>query len=254
MDIANQTADTAFGPRKFLRGIGVRQVRLAAGLILFGYVTEHYICHALGNISLEAMEFGLWFHMAFWRSPVGTLLLYPALAVHAFLGLWALYQRRHFKWKTTEFIQLVFGLSIPALLCGHLIGQRLGANMYGLEKSYAQYLYALIFVRPDFFVMQITLMLVVWTHACIGLGIWLRLQPSFPRMAPFLLTGAILLPTLALLGVYRQRRSAVRVAEQQEFVARVRSPTRVGTPAQRATLETIRDYFLLSYAGMIGLV
>jgi adenylate cyclase len=84
-------------PPKFLRGIGVRQVRLATGLILFSYLLSHYLNHALGNISLDVMEYGLLFHMALWRSVPGTTLLYPALAVHACLGLWALYDRRQFK-------------------------------------------------------------------------------------------------------------------------------------------------------------
>src|SRR5439155_19065777 len=79
-----------FNPYRFLRGIGVRQVRLAAGLILFSYLLSHFINHSLGNISLAAMEYGLWFHMALWRSLPGTLLLYPALAIHGSLGLWAL--------------------------------------------------------------------------------------------------------------------------------------------------------------------
>src|SRR4051794_15815638 len=128
----------------FLRGIGVRQVRLTSGFVLFSYLLSHFINHALGNISLDAMEYGLWFHIALWRSPLGTLLLYPALAVHASLGLWALYDRRHFKWKTREAIQLVFGLSIPALICTHLIAQRIGPELYGLQKSYAQTLYNLL--------------------------------------------------------------------------------------------------------------
>src|SRR5690242_16074497 len=127
-------AATSFSPRKVLGGIGVRQVRITAGFILFSYLLSHYINHSLGNISLEAMEYGLGFHMALWRSLCGTLLLYPALAVHASLGLWALYERRQFKWKATEVIQLVLGLSIPALLCTHLIGQRLGAELWGLQK------------------------------------------------------------------------------------------------------------------------
>ncbi len=79
------------------RGFGVRQVRLVCGLILFCYLLSHFINHALGNISLEAMEYGLWFHITLWQSPPGTLLLYGALAVHGSLGLWALYQRRFFR-------------------------------------------------------------------------------------------------------------------------------------------------------------
>ena len=67
--------------RSMLRGIGIRQVRLAAGLILFSYLVSHFLNHSLGNISLEAMEYGLGFHMTLWRSWPGTLLLYPALDV-----------------------------------------------------------------------------------------------------------------------------------------------------------------------------
>lgn len=241
-------------PRKFLRGIGVRQVRLASGLILFSYLLSHFINHALGNISLDAMEYGLWFHMTWWQSPIGTLLLYPALAVHASLGLWSLYERRQFKWKVIEGIQLVFGLSIPALLCTHLISQRLGVTLYGLQKSYGQTLYTFWIARPDFGVMQVALLLVAWVHACIGLGLWLRLRPFFPRAAPFLFTGAVLLPTLALLGFYQQGRTVLQLAQKPEWRAQVLVPARVGTPAQRDALRRIRDNFLLAYAGAIGLV
>jgi adenylate cyclase len=247
-------AKTVFDLLKFLRGIRVRQVRLISGLILFSYLLSHFINHSLGNISLDAMEYGLWFHMTWWQSPIGTLLLYPALAVHASLGLWALYERRHFKWKLIEGIQLAFGLSIPALLCTHLIGQRLGVTIYGLQKSYGQTLYNLWIARPDFGVMQVTLLLVAWVHACIGLGLWLRLRPFFPRVAPFLLAGAILLPTLALLGFYQQGQTVIQLAQQPEWRARVLVPARIGTPAQRAVLLAIRDNFLYAYAGVIGLI
>jgi adenylate cyclase len=244
-----------FNPYRFLRGIGVRQVRLAAGLVLFSYLLSHFINHSLGNISLAAMEYGLWFHMALWRSLPGTLLLYPALAIHGSLGLWALYQRRHFKWKVTEAVQLIFGLSIPALLCSHVIGQRLGPELWGLQKSYGQTLYNLWLIRPDFGVIQVTVLLVAWIHGCIGMYLWLRLRPFFPRIAPVLLAGAVLLPSLALLGFYQQGRVVLQIAQQQpEQVREWRSPARIGTPAQRATLENIRNNFLLAYAGAIGLV
>jgi adenylate cyclase len=244
-----------FQPRKFLRSIGVRQVRLAAGLVLFSYLLSHFINHSLGIISLAAMEYGLWFHMALWRSLPGTLLLYPALAVHGSLGLWALYERRHFKWRATEFIQLVFGLSIPALLYTHVIAQRLGAELWGLQKSYGQTLYNLWLVRPDYGVKQVTVLLVAWIHGCIGMYLWLRLRPFFPRIAPLLLVGAVLLPSLALLGFYQQGRVVLQLAAQQpERVAEWRSPARIGTPAQRAALENIGNDFLLAYAGAIGLV
>ena len=35
--------------RESLRGIGVRQIRLVCGLVLFTYVTSHFLNHALGQ-------------------------------------------------------------------------------------------------------------------------------------------------------------------------------------------------------------
>ena len=232
----------------------MRQVRLACGFVLFSYLLSHFVNHSLGNISLAAMEYGLWFHMTWWQSPIGTLLLYPALAVHASLGLWALYQRRHFRWKAIEITQLAFGLSIPALLCTHLIGQRLGVTLYGLQRSYAQTLYNLWVARPDFAVMQVTVLLVAWIHGCIGLYLWLRMKRSFPRVAPVLLGAAVLLPVLALLGFYQQGRTVAQLAQQPEWRAQVLTPARTGTAAQRASLVQIRYDFLFAYAGAIGLV
>ena len=237
-----------------MRGIGVRQVRLVCGLILFCYLLSHYINHSLGNVSLDAMEYGLWFHVALWHSVVGTLLLYPALAVHGSLGLWALYQRRHFRWKITEVVQLTLGLSIPALLCTHLIGERLGVTLYGLQRSYAQALYTFWEARPDLGVMQAMLLLVAWIHGCIGIYFWLRLKRFFPKMVPVLLGLAVLLPVLALLGFYQQGRTIELLAQQPEWRAQILAPARIGTAAERDNLIRLRDYFLISYAAAIALV
>ena len=247
-------AKAGFSPPKFLRGIGVRQVRLACGFVLFSYLLSHFINHSLGNISLAAMEYGLWFHVTWWQSPLGTLLLYPALAVHASLGLWALYGRRHFRWKVIEITQLAFGLSIPALLCTHLIGQRIALATYGLQKGYAQVLYNLWIARPDFGVMQVTVLIVAWIHGCIGMYLWLRMRRFFPRVAPWLLGVAVLLPVLALLGFYQGGRTILQLSTSPEWRAQNLAPAIMGTPAQRASLVNIRDNFLLAYAGAIGLI
>ena len=238
----------------FARGIGVRQVRLVCGLILFCYLLSHYINHSLGNVSLDAMEYGLRFHVALWHSVVGTLLLFAALAVHGSLGLWALYQRRYFRWRTAESVQLALGLSIPALMCAHLIGERLGATLYGLERSYAQALYNFWVVRPDLGVMQTVLLLVAWIHGCIGVYFWLRLKRFFPKMAPGLLGLAVLLPVLALLGFYQQGKTVELLAQQPEWRAQIQSPARIGTIAERDNLIRLRDCFLIFYAAAIALV
>ncbi len=240
-----------FRPFHLARGVGVRQVRLACGSVLFCYLLSHYINHALGNISLDAMEYGLGFHIALWQSWIGTLLLYPSFAIHGALGLWALYQRRYFRWKIAEVTQLALGLSIPALLCTHLIGERLGVTLYGLQRGYAQAIYALSIARPDLGAMQTAVVLVAWIHGCIGIYFWLRLKRFFPKIAPVLLGVAVLLPVLALLGFYQQIKTVERLALEPEWRADIQSPARIGTAAERANLERLRNGFLLAYAAAI---
>ena len=76
-----------------MRGISLRQVRLASGVVLFAYLVSHFLNHALGNISLEALSAGVYWHLAFWQFLPVTTLFYTACVVHTALGIWALYER-----------------------------------------------------------------------------------------------------------------------------------------------------------------
>src|SRR5580698_11082007 len=113
------------------RGIGVRQIRLVCGLVLFAYLISHFLNHALGNISMDALAIGVHYHIMFWQFLPVAIVFYTAALVHSGLGIWALYQRRQFHWKTIEPLQLVLGLSIPALVIAHVIGMRLGQAVFG---------------------------------------------------------------------------------------------------------------------------
>jgi adenylate cyclase len=73
---------------KYIRSVGVRQIRLACGLVLFAYLLSHFVNHALGNISPEALATGVRYHAAFWkRLPIATV-FYAAAAAHAGLGIY----------------------------------------------------------------------------------------------------------------------------------------------------------------------
>src|ERR1700759_1316263 len=99
--------------RKKLEGIGVRQVRLVCGVILFAYLVSHFLNHALGNISLDAMAEGVYYHTLFWQFLPVAIVFYGAALIHSGLGIWALYQRRQFSRAALEPLQLALGLSIP---------------------------------------------------------------------------------------------------------------------------------------------
>jgi adenylate cyclase len=241
--------------RKRFNGIGVRQVRLATGLVLFAYVVSHFLNHALGNISVDALAEGVYYHTLFWQFLPVAIVLYTAATVHSALGIWALYQRRQFSWKTIEPLQLLLGLSIPVLIASHVIGVRLSQVLFGHQKLYPQELYAFWVVSYPYKTIEIAaVLLIAWVHGCIGLHFWLRMKSFYKRLAPFLLAAAVLVPTLALLGFYQGGQSVLSDSDDADWRARNLSVQQVGTTAQAATLDTIVHRFLTGYLVLLGLV
>src|SRR5262249_33789061 len=92
------------------------RIRLATGIVLSVYLFTHFANHALGIISLEAMEQGRRVFLGLWRNPIGTVLLYGSLAVHLGLAFWSLYRRHSLRMPAWEAAQLLVGLLIPPLL------------------------------------------------------------------------------------------------------------------------------------------
>ena len=238
---------------KFIRGISVRQIRLGCGLVLFAYLVSHFLNHALGNISMDALATGVYYHAGFWQFLPVAIGFYTAALVHTGLGFWALYERRQFRWKAIEPLQLVLGLSIPALVITHLVGVRLGQTLFGHEKLYPQVFFAYWIVWPYKIWLMYAVMIVAWVHGCIGLYFWLRMKAFYQRAAPFLLAAAVLVPTLAMLGLYQGGRSILD-SDSVEWRAANLSPRQVGTPVEQAVLESIEEYFLIGYFGLLGLV
>jgi adenylate cyclase len=248
VDVRPTEGGVASRATNWLRGIGVRQVRLACGLVMFAYIFSHFFNHALGNLSYETMETWLRLHVWFWRIRIVNYTLYSAAFTHFLLGLWALYQRRHFRYTAIEITQLVFGLSIPLLLASHLGIARLGGVMFDRSPpTYAGVLVAYWSLRPYMIAVQFVLLTVAWTHACIGLYFWLRLKPFFRWARPFLLAIAVLLPPLAMTGTHRGAHEAVEQAVQPKWRADHIKPT---SPAQRAAIEEISLYYFPIFYGV----
>jgi adenylate cyclase len=250
---ATEQGDLASRVTLWLRGISIRQVRITCGLIMFAYIFSHFFNHALGNISYATMEAWLSWHIWWWRTPVVNLTLYCAAATHFLLGLWALYQRRHFRYTAAEITQLLLGLSIPLLLMIHLSGARLTGPLFDRgPPNYATVLFGYWNVRPYMIWVQFGVLTLAWTHACIGLYFWFRLKAFFRWAAPFLLAGAVLLPPLAMLGVRHAAREVTQLAAQPQWRA---SNLRGLPPAQRVITDEIAfQYFPLAYAVLLGLV
>jgi len=225
----------------------VRSLRLSTGLILFAYATSHFLNHAFGIFSIDAMYRASKFLFLPWQGDVGLFVLYVSFLVHGLLGLYALHGRRNLRLPAAEAWQLALGLMIPLLLIPHAGGQRLGHFLFGMESGYERVLYQLWIDSPDFALpRQFLLLFVVWIHGCIGLRSWLRAKPWYSRALPMLTALATLIPTLAILGVVSSGldlRDAVQRGSINQAVF-------AAAPEQQVVNHYV-NWILVFYAGLV---
>lgn len=191
------------------RGTYVQQARLWSGLILLTYVTFHFINHALGLISLDAME-GMLFYMSFvWASIPGTIALYGAFAVHIALGLWAVINITTLRMPLWRWAQLLLGLAIPYWLISHIFITR-GSEL--LTGNAVTYLQEFGFLWPAAAIRQNALLLIVWLHGMFGIHFWLRPKRWYREVFVLFLSFAIIVPVLAISGwITAAQRELLRV-------------------------------------------
>lgn len=176
------------------------RLRLGSGLVMFVFVTGHFLNHALGLISLEAMQAGTAVFTDPWRTWPGMLLLYGAIVIHAGIALWSVWVRRHFRLIAWEAVQLGFGLLIPPLLGAHFAANAILPSVSTYESTYLDVLSVFAVYNPVRGVLMALTVLVVWTHGCVGLHSWLRIQSWYRRYQQLAFAAALLVPTLALAG------------------------------------------------------
>ena len=221
----------------------IRRLRLATGLVMLSYVTMHLLNHAVGLISLTAMERTLRWVMVLWTQWPMQLLLYGSFVVHYALALWALWQRRSLRLRSSEWAQLVLGFAIPLLLLRHVVNIRVATDFFGTSPDdYSFVLWVYTVRAPWLGVIQLIVLVVAWSHAMIGLHFWLRVRPWYARFRELALTTAVLVPVLALLGIFEAGRyvaeqAAADPAWSQRAFANMARPS----PETGAALERIID-------------
>jgi adenylate cyclase len=225
----------------------VRRVRLGAAFVLLTYLVLHFLNHALGLVSLDAMEAGRRWFLALWRNPVGTLALYGAITVHGVLALWLLYQRRSLRMPAWEVAQYGLGLLLPALLASHVVGTRVAWWQAGTDDRYARVLMVLWVITPERGAWQMIALTVAWAHACIGVHYWLRFRPWYPRLAVWLLAIALLLPSAALAGFIAGGREVQALARTPGWTEALTQQTSPPDREEAAALVRVRTGFLDAY-------
>ncbi len=225
-----------------------RQLRLASGLVMFAYVTVHFVGHALGLVSLDVAEVALAAAVAVWHSAPGTLLLYGAVAVHVLLALHAVYRRRTLRMPPMQAVRLVLGFGMPILLIGHVVATRMAAELHGLAPTYHRIVWALWLSDSEG--RQLALQAPGWVHGCLGLQFAFGHRAWWQRLRPVLFGAAILLPVLAGLGFLAMGRELAALAADPALLAQI---PKADVPQQLA-IGALRDDVLLAWFSIIAAV
>jgi adenylate cyclase len=233
-----------------------RRLRLFSGLVMLAYVTMHLLNHAVGLVSLEAMEDVLWYIFRIWSNRPAQTLLYGGFLVHYGLALWALWQRRSLQLRASELMQLVLGFAIPILLAVHVVGTRIGQDYLHTDIGYYAYLLWVYFVQsPIDGYRQMVVLVVAWAHAMIGLHFWLRVRPGYARLQSAALVLAVLVPVLSLLGMIEAgRHVAALAAADPDWTRRAFAQMTLPLPETHRTLRAIADGLSWFFGGSVAAV
>jgi adenylate cyclase len=233
----------------------IRRLRLLSGLVMLAYVSMHLANHAVGLISLKAMEDVLWYIFRIWTNRPAQLLLYSSFLVHYTLALYALWQRRTLRLRLSELSQIVLGFGIPLLLVRHAVATRISDSFFHTDVGYYAYLLWVYFVRsPDHGFVQMLVLVVAWGHAMIGLHFWLRVRPWYPRLQPAALVIAVLVPVLSLLGAIEAGRQVIALAADPGWTHEAFARMTLPSPETQRALETITDILSWFFAGVVAAV
>lgn len=186
------------------RGNWVTRLRIGSGLVLYVFALTHFLNIGLGLFSPRWLDAGQALRQTVTRSLPGTVILHGALLLHVALALYSLASRRTLRMPLWNALQFGLGLLIPLFLIAHVVHTRLAHALYGVNDK-MDYLIVLIWNTPDGW-QQALLLLLVWTHGCIGLHIWLRVKPWWRAAAPYLTGLAVLVPAFALAGFLTEGR------------------------------------------------
>jgi len=225
---------------------------------MFAYVTTHFVNHSLGLVSVPLMDRALERIYAVWSSVPGTVLLYGAFSIHYGLALWALWRRRTLRMPPAEAVQLVLGFCIPFLLVEHVVSTRVADSLFHGDYGYfASILLQYSVLTPWRGMLQVVVLVVAWIHAVIGLRFSLMLRPWYPRWQPVLFAFALLLPTLAILGVAEGAMHTAALARDPAFIAQTLQEHPIARPIEDAAnigriVGVLRFGFLASLLAVLA--
>jgi len=186
-----------------------------------------------------------------WQTWPGLILFYSAAIGHIAINAWTIWQRRVLKLKPWHLVQMLTGLAVPVLLVDHFL---LNRGVVLIEQTNADYysIQALYWMlEPWRGVMQVTALLVTWTHGVLGIYHWLKLKPWFPRYSGVYLGFCVLMPAMALAGFVASGKAFQLEAAAFEGYAELIMDDANWTSGM---MQTVTDMRLSGFLTAIGLI
>ena len=235
-----------------LRGITVRRARIATGLVMFTFLTTHLGNHALGLVSLQTMEDGRDWFLWVWGNAAGNAVLFAAFLAHFLLALWAIYRRRRLvHMPFSEALQLTTGLLIIPGLAEHVVLTVVAFKLYASTDDYKTMIWFLACIAPQKGVWQAIVLIIAWTHACIGLWAWMRIRPWYARVAPYAFAFALLWPALAIMGFIAAARDLMHLVRDPVWTQALIDAANF--PPTTAVLDAIWFWIIATFTGALAL-
>lgn len=237
------------------RGTWGTRIRIVSGLVLMLYVTLHLLNIASVLVSPDFAEAFQNVRLTVTRSAAGGIVIGLAMVLHLVLSLAKLVRQRSLRMPFVDYLQIGFGLAIPLLLSSHMIYAGVAHQMFGVNTQIG-YVTTLIWGRSDGW-LQATLVVIVWTHGCIGMHMWLKGTAWWRRNLGWMVALGVMIPTLALLGYVTAARaiSGLLYDERAELLAkRVWNWPGPAEFSQLARIDTRTDQIILAALAVLLLV
>ena len=226
-------------------------LRLYSGLVIAVFLVIHLLTAALGIISLSSMDAVGGVMHRFWSFPPLLALLYGAFLLHIAMGLKALFKHRSIRLPVWNLLQIGFGLTMPLLLFGHAIGTR-GADLFlDVQRTYSDVVIQL-WSNPESIMRQYTLIVIAWTHLCLGIHFWLRHKEWYSIWVMLLYPLSLFIPVLAALGFARA--GVDTWALQPETIANLTEAMKTADPAARKVLFLFSDRLVQTFIVLVVLI
>lgn len=221
--------------RKYRLGV---KLRMYSGWLLFFFAGTHLLNHSMGIFGLNTLENARDIFIGFWRLPGLTWVVVAGVVVHFTVVMYKLFTRKTYKGLSgEEWVQIVLGLLSIDLIIHHVLETKIASLAFGIVDSYTFYVYWM----PTYYIILMPLMMIImWTHGCIGIHYYIQQKQWFPRWGAWLGGIAVGLPIFAMWGVVSAWQEVRRLSADPEWTTamlQTNNPRGVDMLAWTATYE-----------------